>query len=170
MNYVEKGFVYRLPGFAVTLALALLFWWVAIHVPPMLEGVSEVGGFLSWIVFALVGGVFLVRALFFASVLGDNAIASFLKRLGVNERWSRRRVLKDSIYIIAIVLAAAAVLPFFGGWGNVGGGFNVLATYVILGTVLLFVYDIGRTVYKIAEEKASLVAGRLLQTRSEEIE
>jgi cation transport ATPase len=170
VNYVGKEASYRLLRFALSIALALVFWGVGAFAPPMLNGVSEVGGFLTWVVLTLVGGIFLVRALFDALVLGDKTIGVFLKRLGVKEQWSRRRIFKNLAYIVALILAAAAVSPFFSDLGNVGNALQVLTTYVTLGAILLFVYDIGRTIYRIAEEKANSVADWLVQTRGKEAE
>ena len=168
MNYIGKEASYRLLRFALSIALALFFWAVGVFVPPMLSSVSEVGGYLTWVVLTLVGVIFLVRALFDALVLSDKAIGAFLNRLGVKERWSRRRIYKNLVYIIAIILAAAAVSPFFSDLGSAGNTLRVLTTYVTLGAILLFVYDIGRTIYRIAEEKANSVADWLLRIRNKD--
>ena len=170
MNYVEKEASYRLARFAIGVALALFFWGASIFVPPMFKGVSEVGEFLTWVALTLVGGIFLVRALSDASVLVDKAIGLFLKRLGIKERCSRRRVSKDLTYIVAIILAAAAISPFFNDLGNVGNGFQFLTTYVTLGAILPFVYDIGRTFCRIVGQKANSFADWLVQTRNKEVE
>jgi len=170
VNYVEKEASYRLARFAIGVALALFFWGASIFVPPMFKGVSEVGEFLTWVALTLAGGIFLVRALFDALVLDNKAVGLFLKRLGIKERCSRRRVSKDLTYIVAIILAAAAISPFFNDLGNVGNGFQFLTTYVTLGAILPFVYDIGRTFCRIVGQKANSFADWLVQTRNKEVE
>ena len=92
----------------------MIFWGTSIVFPRALSGFSKDGEFLSWIIITLVAVVFSVRALSDALALGDKAIGAFLQRLGVKEGWSRKRILKDAAYIIAIILAAAAVSPFLG--------------------------------------------------------
>ncbi|UCG36371.1 MAG: hypothetical protein JSV64_07120 [Candidatus Bathyarchaeota archaeon] len=170
MNYVKEEAGYRLPRFAISMALALVFWGAGLFIPSILEGVSEVGRFLTWVMLVLVAGVFLVRALFDALVLGDKTVEWFLKHLSREECSSGRRVLKDLTIIVAIILVAAAVSPFFSNLGGTGNWLQILTTYIALGGILLFVYDIGRTFYQIGEEKANSVADWLLQSRSEEAE
>lgn len=168
MNHVGKEVSVRILRSAISLTLALVFLGVGVFVPPILNGISKIGGFLTWVVFILGGGILLVRALFDALILGDKAIGLLLKRLGVREQRSRRRIYKNLAYIVAVILAAAAIYPLFSHLGNLGYSLQLLTIYGALGAVFLFVYDIGRTIYRIAEEKANSVADWLVQTRSKE--
>lgn len=168
MTSVREEISYRLARFAVSILLAMAFLIASIIGPPLLRGINQNSEFLVWIITIIVTGMFLVRALLDALVLGDKAIGPFLKRLGIKEEWSRKRVLKDLTYIVAILLAAAAISPFFSTMKNVGVVMQTITTYIVLGLILLFVYDIGRTFYRITEEKANLVADWLVPPRNEE--
>lgn len=170
MNHVGKEAGYRFSRFAISIVLALVFWVAGLFVPPLLGDLGEFGRLLTWVTLTLVAGIFLVRALSDGLILGDRAIGFIMNLVGVKERPSRRRVLKDLLFIVAIILAAAAVSPLYGDLGSVGNGLQVLTTYVTLGAILLFVYDLGRTFYRIAEEKANLLADWLTQPNIEEAE
>ncbi len=170
MNHVGKDARYRFSRFAISIALALVFWGAGLIVPSLFKDLGEFGTLLTWVTLTLVAGIFLVRALSDGLILGDRAIGFFMNLLGIRERPSRRRVLKDFLFIVAILLAAAAVSPFFTDLGSVGNGLQILTTYVALGTILLFVYDLGRTFYRIAEEKANSLADWLTQPSNEEAE
>jgi hypothetical protein len=170
VNHVGKEAGYRFSRFAISIALALAFWGAGLLVPSLFKDLSEFGRLLTWVTLTLVAGIFLVRALSDGLVLGDKAIGFFMSLLGVKERPSRRRILKDFLFIVAILLAAAAVSPFYGDLGSVGNGLQVLTTYVTLGAILLFVYDLGRTFYRIAEEKVNLLTDWLTQPNNEEVE
>lgn len=170
MNHVGKEARYRFSRFAIGIALALVFWGAGLVVPSLFKDLGEFGRLLSWVTSAIVAGIFLVRALSDGLILGDRAIGFFMNLLGVKELPSRRRILKDFLFIVTILLAAAAVSPFYGDLGSVGNGLQVVTTYMALGAILLFVYDLGRTFYRIAEEKANFLADWLTQPNNEEAE
>jgi hypothetical protein len=124
--------------------------------------------FLLQIGFLLVAGIFLVRTLFDALTIVDKVTGVFVKRFGINEGLSRERIFKDVIYIIAILLVAAALFPVLNGLPNFGSLPQEITSYVALGLILLFVYDIGRTFYRITEKKANSVANRISNSNNEE--
>jgi hypothetical protein len=83
-----------------------------------------------------------------------------LKRLGIKEKWSRERILKDLVFIVAILLVAAGLYPIIIISSNYEQVLQQIITYSTLGFVLLFVFDIGRVFYKITENKANSVVNR----------
>ena len=115
-------------------------------------------GLLLQIGLLLAAGIFLLRTLFDALTIADNVTGLFVRLLGIKEGLSRQRIFKDIIYIVAIILVAAAMFPLFSNVSTIGPLLQEITTYVAVGLILLFVYDIGRTFYKITEKKANSVA------------
>jgi len=160
VNTVRKEIRYKLPKLLANLALALMFWTMSHIALVTLNSVSTELAFLLQIGLLLAAGMFLVRTLFNALTIADKVTGSFLKRLGIKEGWSRQRIFKDLIYIVAILLVAAAIFPLFRNLPNFGL-LQEITTYAALGLIILFVYDIARTFYRITEEKANSVANRI---------
>jgi cation transport ATPase len=168
VNSVGNEIKDKLPKIVTSMALALTFAAISIIIPPIFASISKNLAFFASITLILIAGIFLVRALLNVLVISDKAIRLSLRFLGIREDWSRRRALKDLVYIIAIILAAAAVYPFFEGIGSAGNVLQVITTYIAIGLIFLFVYDIGRTLYRIFEDKAVAVADWLVQKDNKE--
>jgi len=152
---------YTVPKMIANVALALVFWAIS-HISLItLNSINSEIAFLLQIGLLLAAGIFLVRTLFEALTVVDNVTGLFLRRLGIKEGWSRQRIFQDTIYIVVILLVAAATFPLFSELSNFGTMLQEITTYAALGLILLFVYDIGRTFYRITEEKANSVANRL---------
>ncbi len=124
--------------------------------------------FLLKIGLLLAAGIFLIRTLFDVLTIVDNVTGLFLRRLGIKEGWSRQRIFNDIIYIVAILLVAATIFPLFSNLSNFGPLLQEITTYAALGFIFLFVYDIGRTFYRITEAKAISVANRLSNSSNDE--
>ena len=167
MNTLREEILYRLPKVVSNLALALIFWVARYIVLVTLNTVNAEHVFLLQMGLLIVTGIFLVRALFNALTVVDRLTGSFLKRLGIKEGWSRQRIFKDAICIVAVLLVAAAIFPLFSELSNFGPLLQEITTYAALGFILLFVYDIGRTFYRITEKKANSVADRLSHSNNE---
>jgi len=168
VNAVSEEIRYRLPRLIANVALALVFSAMSYIVLWTLNSISTEITFLLQIGLLLVAGIFLVRTLFDALAIIDNATGLFLRHLGIKEGWSRQRVFKDTIYIVAILLVAAAIFPLLSNLSNFGPLLQEITTYAALGLILLFVYDIGRTFYRITEKKANAVANRFSNSSNEE--
>lgn len=146
--------------------MAIIFWLISVYAPPTLRGITIPGigtdaSLLMWILTILIMGIFLVRVLSDALVLGDIFTDVLVRRLGVKEERSPKRAAREIAYIIIIVLLMTAISPLLSTIENYGYYFTVIATYVGLGLVIVLVYDIGRIIYKIIENKAEAVADRL---------
>jgi len=161
VDTVREEIRYRIPKLVANLTLALLFWIMSYITSITLTGISKEAGFLSQLGLFLVAGIFFIRTLFDALTIIDKMTKSFLKRFGIKEERSRRRILKDIIYIIAILLVAGAIFPILNNVSIFAPLLQQITTYVTLGLILLFVYDIGRTIYRITEKTANSVANRI---------
>ena len=151
--------------------MAIIFLMVSIVVPPTISNITLPGlnmdaGFLVWVITIVITAIFLIRALSDALVLGDIITDIIVKRLGVKGERSPRRAARDLIYIIVIILIATAVLPIINTLkANLGDQIvfwiNSITIYASLGIILILIYDIGRILYRIIEERAESLADRL---------
>ena len=161
MNSVTNETRIRLPKIVANLAIALVFLALSYIVLWTLSSISSEIVFLLHIGLLIAAGIFLIRTILDALPIIDRTSKLFLKRLGIRESLSRQRVYKDIIYIVAIMLVAAAIIPLFGSVPNSEPVLQEITTYSAFGLILVFVYDIGRTFYRITEKKANLVAKRI---------
>jgi hypothetical protein len=153
--------------------MAIIFWVVSVFVPPTLgeltvPGINIEASFLVWILTILVLGIFLIRALSDALVLGDVLTDVLVKRLGVKEERSPKRAARELAYIIIIVLVVTAVSPLLGTIQDVGYYLSTATVYIGLGLIIIFIYDIGRIIYKIIEDKADSFADYFAQTKQKD--
>ena len=169
MNAVSEEIRYRLPRLIANVAIALAFAGMSYIVLWTLNSISTEIVFLLQIGFLLAAGLFLVRTLFDALTLVDKVTGLFVRHLGIKDGWSRQRIFKDTIYIVAILLVAAAIFPLFSNLSTFGPLLQKITTYAALGLILLFVYDIGRTFYRITEKKANSVANRISSNEEKKI-
>jgi len=158
----------RLSRLVANVSIALVFATMSYIVQWTVNSVSAKIVFLLQIGFLIVAGIFVVRTLFDALTLADKATGLFVRSLGINEGLSRQRIFKDSIYIVGILLIAAALFPVFSELANFGHILQEIAAYVALGLILVFVYDIGRSFYRITEMKANSVANRISSSNNGE--
>jgi DMSO reductase anchor subunit len=160
----------RLPRLVTNVIMAIIFWLVSVFVPPTLEsitvpGINTQASTLVWILTILILGIFLIRALSDALVLGDVLTDTLVKRLGVKEERSPKRAAREFAYIIIIVLVVTAVSPLLGDIQDVGFYLSTATIYIGLGLIIIFLYDIGRIIYKIIENKADSFAEHFAQTK-----
>ena len=84
------------------------------------------------------------------------------KKIGV-----LKRALRDIIYIIAILLVAAATIPILNSIER-SGILSTAVIYITLALIIILIYDIGRIIYKIIEKKAETLAEKLAKVAEEE--
>jgi hypothetical protein len=149
-------------------SIALVFTGMSFVVLWTLNSLNTKIVFLLQFGFLLVAGIFLVRSLFDVLMIADKVTGLFMKSLGIKEVLSRQRIFKDIIYIVTILLVAAAVFPLFHNLSNFAPLIQEITTYAALGLILLFVYDIGRTFYRITEKRANSVVNRILSSSNGE--
>ncbi len=166
MKPIGKEIRLRFPRLTMSLIMSIIFWIVSAIVPPTLENIEVPGldleaSLLVWIITAAVAMLFLLRALSDALILGDILTDIFVKRIGIKQEVSPKRAFRDFIYIIVVILVAAAISPVLSKVGNFGNTLRNIITYVALGIILVLIYDIGRIVYRIIEQRAQSMADRL---------
>ncbi|MDH5451544.1 MAG: hypothetical protein OEX77_11750 [Candidatus Bathyarchaeota archaeon] len=156
----------RFPRLTMSLVMAVIFWIINRVVPPTISDLVVPGpninaGALVGFIALLFTGIFLIRALSDALILSDIVTDIIVKRLGIKEERSSRRAARDAIYIIVIILVATALYPLLGTLGDTGNTLTTVTTYVALAIILLLIYDIGRIVYRMIEQRAESLADRL---------
>lgn len=158
----------RFPRIVMNLIMALIFWIISVFIPPTLSdliipGINTEASLLVWILMIITTSIFVIRALSDALVLGDVLTDVLVKRLGIKEERSPKRAVREFAYIIVIVLVVTAVSPLLATIQDVGYYLSTATVYIGLGLVVIFIYDIGRIIYKIIEEKADSFADLLAQ-------
>jgi len=156
----------RFPRLGMSLIMATVFWIISIFIPPLFRGIvvpvlSVDAAFPIWAVTVFVALLFLIRALSDALVLGDVAVDVMVRRLGIKEKVSPKRAVRDFIYIIALILVAAAISPILAGLGEIGALLSKIVTFALLGVIIVLIYDIGRVLYRVVEKKMESLADRL---------
>jgi len=152
--------------------MAIIFWIISVFIPPtlpslLIPGINTEASTLVWILTMIIMAIFLIRALTDALVLGDVFTDVITRKLGVKEETASKRAAREFVYIIAIVLIVTAVSPLLANIQDVGGYLSTATVYIGLGLVILFIYDIGRTVYKIIEQKAESFADYVAQVKQD---
>jgi hypothetical protein len=161
---------HRLPRLVTNLIMAIIFWLISVFIPPtipnqLVPGINVEASFLAWIFTIIIVAIFLIRALSDALVLGDVLTDVLVKRLGVKEERSPKRAAREFAYIILIVLIVTAVAPILENIQDFGFYLSAAIVYIGLAMIILFLYDIGRIVYAIIEEKADSLADHFIQTK-----
>lgn len=171
-NMREKGeeIRKRLPRLFMNIILGFIFWLMSIFIPPTLSeiiipGIGTRASFLIWILMILVMGIFLIRVLSDALILGDVFTDIFVSKIGIKEERSPKRAAREVVYIIIIVLLVTAISPIISTIQDYGYYLSTILTYLGLGLVIVFIYDIGRIVYTIIENKAESIAKELIKAQ-----
>ena len=160
----------RLPRLVSNLIMAIIFWLISVFIPPTLPsliipGINTEVSFLVIVLTMFITAIFLIRALTDALVIGDILTDAITKKLGVKEEQASKRAAREIVYIIVIVLVVTAVAPLLLNIQDVGYYLSTATTYIGLGLVILFIYDIGRIVYRFFEEKAESLADYVSQAK-----
>lgn len=163
----------RFPRLTMSLVMAVIFWIISIIVPPTVSGIMISGlnlnagtlvGIIAWIFTA----IFLIRALSDALTLSDIMADIIVRRLGIKEERSSKRAARDAIYIVVIILVATALYPLLRTLDDIGSILTTVTTYISLGITLVLIYDIGRILYRMIEQRAESVADRLAKMAEKE--
>lgn len=167
MSKIREEIRRRVPRLTMSLIMVSIFLVISVVVPPTISNITIPGlemnaGFLIWIITTVITAIFLIRALSDALVLGDIITDIIIRRMGIKEERSPKRAARDLIYIIVIILIATAVLPFINTLeGDIRYWLSTFTIYSALGIILILIYDIGRILYRIVEQRAESLADRL---------
>ena len=172
MVALSKEIQRRIPRLVMSLVMALIFWILNVYVPPtlggqMIPGINYPASQIFWLITIIIMIMFLARALSDVFFLGDLLTDIVVKRLGIKEERSPKRALRDIIYIIAILLVAAATIPILNSIER-SGILSTAVIYITLALIIILIYDIGRIIYKIIEKKAETLAEKLAKVAEEE--
>ncbi|MGD8545723.1 MAG: hypothetical protein PVH12_06060 [Candidatus Bathyarchaeota archaeon] len=173
MSDIREEIRRRIPRLTMSLVMAVIFWIISAVVPQTVRNINIPGlnvdaGFLMWTITMAIAAIFLIRALSDAIVIGDIVTDIIIKQMGIKEEKSPKRAARDFIYIIIIILIATAILPFMHMLGgNVGSWLTILVTYIAIGIITILIYDIGRILYRIIEQKAESLADRFSEMAEE---
>jgi len=160
----------RVPRLTMSLVMAIIFFVIGYVVPraPGIESILVPGieGGASYLIGAITLGItviFLIRALYDALVLGDIVMDIIVRRLGIKGESSPRRAARDFIYIIVIILVTTAIFPVvvLVKWPGESSWLSAATIYIALGLIIVLIYDIGRVIYRVIEQRAELLADRL---------
>jgi cation transport ATPase len=167
-NMKEKGeeIKKRLPRLFMNIIIGFIFWTMSVFIPPTLSeitipGLGTQASFLIWILMIVIMGIFLIRVLTDALILGDIFTDVFVNKIGIKEERSPKRAAREVVYIILIVLVVTAISPIVSTVQEYGFYLSTILTYIGLGLVIVFIYDIGRILYTIIENKAEAIAEQL---------
>jgi len=168
LNMTEKGneIRRRLPRLVMNLIMVVIIWLMSVFIPPTLDSVIIPGleiqaSFLVWILMIILMSIFLIRVLSDALILGDIFTDAFVRKMGIKEGRTPKRAAREVVYIIIIVLVITAINPLLSRIENYGLYLAAIATYIGLGLVIVFIYDIGRILYTLIENKADSIAEQM---------
>lgn len=164
----------RFPRLTMSLVMAIIFLMISIVVPQtairdiVIPGLDLNAGFLIGTITWFFAAIFLIRALSDALILSDIVTEIIVKRLGIKEERSSRRAARDAIYVIIIILVATALYPLLGTLDDIGSILTTVTTYIALGIILVLIYDMGRILYRMIEQRAESMADRLAKIAEKE--
>lgn len=168
MNAASEELRRKFPKLIANIVIAVIFTSISQIVGWFLNGINPDILFLLQIGLLLGAGIFLVRTLFDALTVTDKATKLLLKRVGIKKEQTNQRIFKDTIAIVVVLLIAAAIVPIISNLSSMGPLLQQIMTYAAMGLIVLFVYDIGRTFYRITEKKANGLADKISNTMEDE--
>lgn len=172
MSSVKDEIRRRVPRLTMSLVIGVVFTIISIVVQQTAEltplseiqipGLEQNAASVLSLITVVIAAIFLIRALSDALVLADITTDIFVRRLGIKEERSPKRAARELMYIIVIILVVTAISPFA---KTVGGDIGIWLTlsmiYIALAIIIILIYDIGRTLYRIIEKRAESFADRL---------
>jgi len=168
VNAASEELRRKFPKLIANIVIAVIFTSISQIVGWFLNGINPDILFLLQIGLLLGAGIFLVRTLFDALTVTDKATKLLLKRVGIKKEQTNQRIFKDTIAIVVVLLIAAAIVPIISNLSSMGPLLQQIMTYAAMGLIVLFVYDIGRTFYRITEKKANGLADKISNSMEDE--
>lgn len=158
--------------YIVTFLVSPLFTFFDPSLPTVNISISELIRLVLYMVIALFG-VRIVVDLTRILDVGSSLLIPRLPGMKGEAEASIRRVFKDAVYIIIVILVVWPVLPIlstaFSGVPLFGGYISSAASFIVLGVILFFLYDISRTIHTIMSTRAiditELIVSRIAKKR-----
>ena len=158
----------RLPRIVINLTVAFMFWIISqvgplfvkdlvipgISMPPPFDTVSSIVGLTA----TLIAMIFLVRAISDILFFVDLSAEIVVRSLGIKERRPLKRIARDLTYIILTLLIATAASPILSSIPQIGGYLMITVSLVALGIFLVLIYDIGKVIHGVLQEKTRRIA------------
>ena len=158
----------RLPRIIINITVAFMFWIISqlgplfvkgvvipgISIPPPFDTVSSIVGLTAM----LIAVVFLVRAISDILFFVDISAEIIVRSLGIKEKRPLKRIARDFTYIILTLLIATAASPILSPIPQVGAYLTAIVSIVALGIFLVLIYDIGKVVHGVLQEKTRRIA------------
>jgi len=158
----------RLPRIVINITVAFLFWIVSqigpifvkdvvipgISIPPPFDSISSIVGLTA----TLIAMVFFVRAISDILFFADLSAEIIVRSLGIKERRPLKRIARDFTYIILTLLLATAASPILSSIPHVGGYLTLAVSLIALGIFLVLIYDIGKVIHGVLQEKTKRIA------------
>lgn len=158
--------------YIVTFLVSPLFTFFDPSLPTVNISISELIRLVLYMVIALFG-VRIVVDLTRILDVGSSLLIPRLPGMKGEAEASIRRAFKDAVYIIIVILVVWPVLPIlstaFSGVPLFGGYISSAASFIVLGVILFFLYDISRTIHTIMSTRAiditELIVSRIAKKR-----
>jgi cation transport ATPase len=167
VRHIIEEILDKAPKLITGFTVAGIFLAVGFVSSQVVGGFSNYHGLLVWTAFFVVSILFLIKTAFEAVTIGDDAVKSLLNNVGVCEVKARDRILKEIMYMIIAILATAAVFPFLNHMGDSRVWLQVAGTYILLAIVIVFIYDIGRTLHQASRRRAKRVTDWIVDQRTD---
>ncbi len=159
MKSIDRHHMVRVPRliFNSIILLLLFFIYTVMPIPFAwftLPGLNISGDQMIRLIILPIALIFLAKTLPDMLSIADKGANRILKILGIHiEEDPLRRVLKDITYLLTIIVSDILASPLLASIPNIGFLSNLTVNLIALGISLLLIYDIGRTLYNILEEK-----------------
>jgi hypothetical protein len=158
----------RLPRIMINLTVAVLFWIVSQIGPLFVEGLVipivnfpppfDTAPSIVRLTATLIWMVFLVKAISDILFFVDLSAEIIVRSLGIKDRKRWKRVARDLAYIILALLLVAAATPIVSSIPQVGGYLMAAISLAALAFFLLLIYDIGKVIHGVLQEKTRKIA------------
>lgn len=171
----------RVPRIIFNLIKATIMLFVIEYVLPLFISPKIIIPLISIEINLLLRGISLIIIIYYGysilrdlMILSEKSISLIVKWFGiVEEETSLKRAAKDIIWIIAVLLSSAAILPLISGLPNIPSLFNILAGIFFFLLVFVFIYDFVKTIYGFSRkriDKITIMISSKVEKMEKEIE
>ncbi len=170
----------RAPRIIFNLIKATIMLFIVEYILPLFISPKIIIPLISIEISLLLRGISLIIIIYYGysilrdlMVLSEKSISLIVKWFGITEEeTSLKRAAKDIIWIIAVLLASAAILPLISSIPNIPTWFNILAGAFFFLLVFVFIYDFVKTIYGFSKkriDKLTLFISSKVEKMEEEV-
>jgi hypothetical protein len=151
----------RVPRIIFNLIKAIIMLFIIEYVLPLFISPKIIIPLISIEINLLLRGASLIIIIYYGysilrdiMILSEKSVSLIVKWFGIiEEETSLKRAAKDVIWIIAVLLSSAAILPLISGLPNIPPWFNILAGIFFFLLVFVFIYDFVKTIYGFSKKR-----------------